>query len=393
MNSKTITSTLFRIHTDKKILQGIKEIDFSDHNFLERYDIQEWVEATPDILGEKLLIIAKEKTYFDNTRERPDLIAIDKLGNIVIIELKRDDSGIGLEWQAIKYASYWSRFKKEQILDVFSDHLSKDQISDEEIAEQKISEFIEEDSLDNLNKNQRIILVSHRYAKEVTSAVNWLIDKYSTDIKCVQLIPYYDSDKDAYYLQSNTILPLPGVDHLLVGAYEKGKEASYTGGAYRKEDEVTAFFEEVRDKVLHQLPISLKPIKHSRWAGIGQQSRYYHFWYKETPWDNWGFSYKIWMFDEDHTDDDLRGKFGIYLDFHEDHLLNNGVTENAIKKLKSYFKKFNKMGAEYNNEKGNNWLEIFAEKDGLSDKKGDELTNVVCDLIKETKEKVSHMIA
>ena len=104
-------SNLYRVHPERKILQSVKEVDFSDFGIKERFDIQEWVESTPEVLGEELLIIAKEKSYFEGSRERPDLIALDKMGNVVVIELKRDDSGENTEWQAIKYASYWSKFK------------------------------------------------------------------------------------------------------------------------------------------------------------------------------------------------------------------------------------------------------------------------------------------
>ena len=34
------------------------------------------------------------------------LLAVDLTGALVIIELKRDDSGADVHWQAIKYASY-----------------------------------------------------------------------------------------------------------------------------------------------------------------------------------------------------------------------------------------------------------------------------------------------
>lgn len=104
-------SNLYRIHLESKILQNVKEIDFSQFDVKERFDIQEWIDSTPEVLGESLLIIAKENSCFDGTRERPDLVALDKDGNIVVIELKRDDSGRNVEWQAIKYASYWSKFK------------------------------------------------------------------------------------------------------------------------------------------------------------------------------------------------------------------------------------------------------------------------------------------
>ena len=73
-------------------------------------------------------------------------------------------------------------------LEKYIDETEHSQESTEEDVSQTLLEFIEEDSLENLNTKQRIILVSHRYAKEVTSAVHWLIDTYEVDIKCVQLI-------------------------------------------------------------------------------------------------------------------------------------------------------------------------------------------------------------
>ena len=130
-------SILYRIHPEEKLLQAVEEIDFADFNFKERYDIQEWVESSPGILGEELLIIAKEFSRFDNTRERPDLIALDKQGNIVVIELKRDDSGIGVEWQAIKYASFLSHFKVSEIVDVYINYIEhyqkEDNINEENV--------------------------------------------------------------------------------------------------------------------------------------------------------------------------------------------------------------------------------------------------------------------
>ena len=119
------SNNLYRIITDDKTLKSIKEIEFGDFDFKERYDIQEWVESNPQILGEELLIISKDLTFFDETKERPDLIAIDANGNIVIIELKRDDSGSNLEWQAIKYASYLSKFSLNDILNLYEKYLNR----------------------------------------------------------------------------------------------------------------------------------------------------------------------------------------------------------------------------------------------------------------------------
>src|SRR5690554_8084955 len=80
---------------------GIKT--FSELGFTERKHLQEWLAHQSDALGEELLIIQKEFDGFDDTRERLDLLALDKDGNLVIIENKLDDSGRDVVWQALKY--------------------------------------------------------------------------------------------------------------------------------------------------------------------------------------------------------------------------------------------------------------------------------------------------
>ena len=388
-------SNLYRVHPESKILQSVKEVDFSDFGIKERFDLQEWIESTPEVLGEELLIIAKEKSYFEGTRERPDLIALDKAGNVIVIELKRDDSGQNTEWQAIKYASYWSKFKISNIIEVFADYLKrKGEIgseSDEVDASQKIAEFVDDGTLDNINVKQRILLVSHRFAKEVTSAVNWLIDKNTMSIKCIQLIPYYDSDKEAYYLQSNEILPVTGVEDIIITASGQTENAIRSIGPVRKDDEVTHFFESLREELLDRLGRGLRPDKHSRWAGVGGDFRYYHFWYSSDIWDNWANSYKIWLYNKDYTEKEFRGKFGIYLDMSKKHLLTRGYTEENIKNIIAFLKDINLDGFEFEEEDDNISLGSYITNEQLSEKTKEVIIERLETLIKSTKEYVSKL--
>ena len=60
---------LFRIDPFKKVTRRVEEVDFAQLGFQERRDIQEWVASNPSILEEGLLVIAKEFSGFDKTRE------------------------------------------------------------------------------------------------------------------------------------------------------------------------------------------------------------------------------------------------------------------------------------------------------------------------------------
>ena len=99
---------MYILDDSKVIIKKAQVCTFRELHLEERRHLQEWIANEPSSLGEELLIIQKEFDGFDDTRERLDLLALDKKGNLVIIENKLDDSGRDVTWQAIKYASYCS---------------------------------------------------------------------------------------------------------------------------------------------------------------------------------------------------------------------------------------------------------------------------------------------
>ena len=147
--------------------QVLKEVEFAHLEVSERYDIQEWIAAYPSILDDDLLIIGKEFSGFDRSSERPDLLAVDRGGKLVVIELKRDDSGEDVHCQAIKYASYLSHARVGEIVGILANHEQILQLN----AEAKLRGHIAANDLSTLNHDQRIILAGHRFAPQVTSAV------------------------------------------------------------------------------------------------------------------------------------------------------------------------------------------------------------------------------
>lgn len=206
---------MYKVDIENKRLIKLSPTQFSTLNLKERYDVQEWVEKTPDILGEELLIINKELPLPSGIRL--DLLAIDKKANLVIIELKRDDSGIDVERQAIKYTSYCSNFLQEDIFKYYAEYLE----SDEDEAQLKIEEFIDEE-LNKLNEKQRIILVSKEFHSDVISAVLWLRD-YEIDIECVRLKLHLDKDNQLF-ITPDLIIPLPEAKDYIQKKETKQKE-------------------------------------------------------------------------------------------------------------------------------------------------------------------------
>ena len=212
---------MYKINTISNDIEKLEERLFKDLGFRERDHLQEWIAKNPEVLGEDLLIIQKEFSGFNDTNERLDLLALDKEGNLVIIENKLDDSGRDVTWQALKYASYCSTLTTKQILNLFQDYLIKNQSN--ETADDTVREFLAQtDEELYLNSgDQRLIFVANHYRKEVTSTVLWLLN-HDIKVQCFRATPFTENDN--IFLQIEQIIPLPETEEFMIDAQEKKKE-------------------------------------------------------------------------------------------------------------------------------------------------------------------------
>src|ERR671912_66684 len=116
---------MFQVNRAENRIRRLEERRFGDLGLRERDHLQEWLAGLPDALGEELLIVQKEFDGFADTRERLDLLALDKDGQLVVIENKLDDSGRDVTWQALKYAAYCSSLTKDDILSIYQKYLGQ----------------------------------------------------------------------------------------------------------------------------------------------------------------------------------------------------------------------------------------------------------------------------
>lgn len=228
---------MFTVNHQTNRISPVRTKKFSELGFTERKHLQEWLAHEPSALGEELLIIQKEFDGFDDTRERLDLLALDKDGNLVIIENKLDDSGRDVVWQALKYASYCASLTKAQIVDIYQQYLDRyepvtgevDLLSAALSASQRICEFLDAPDLDelklNLGNSQRIMLVAANFRKEVTSTALWLLGQ-GISIACFKITPY--SLGEQLLINIDQIIPTPEAKELMIGINAKEAEEKTT---------------------------------------------------------------------------------------------------------------------------------------------------------------------
>ncbi|MFO7832233.1 MAG: DUF4268 domain-containing protein [Desulfuromonadaceae bacterium] len=223
---------MFKIDSTANRINPLEAKRFNDLGFTERKHLQEWLENYPQALaqggGEELLIIQKEFDGFDDTRERLDLLAIDKDGNLVIIENKLDDSSRDVVWQVLKYASYCANLKKQQVVEIFQRYLNQkaqNESTEPADAGNVLLEFLQADDLQSVQlntlKSQRLILVAAHYRKEVTNTVLWL-SQFGVNCQCFKVTPYQAGVE--LFLNVEQIIPTPEASDFMIGMIAKEDE-------------------------------------------------------------------------------------------------------------------------------------------------------------------------
>lgn len=214
---------LFAVQGDA--LREQRPMQFSDLGWHERRDLQRLVRANPAVLGEDLLIIAEEFGDWQGAKRRIDLLALDRAGQLVVIELKRTDDGGHMELQALRYAAMVSAMTFDQAVDNYSRLHATDRESDSRGRDSRavIAEFIgrsDEESSIEISSKVRIILVSRNFSVEITTTVLWLNNFYATDIKCIRMTPY-KLEGGTEYLDVQQVIPLPEAQDYQVKIREK----------------------------------------------------------------------------------------------------------------------------------------------------------------------------
>lgn len=214
---------MYLINKQENKIEKVEQKTFHELGFKERENLQEWIANNPECLGEELLIIQKEFNGFNDTNERLDLLALDRQGNLVVIENKLDDSGRDVVWQVLKYVSYCSSLSKQNIIDIYQQYLNK--WSNSKNAEENLTDFFQNTELRELKLNQgssqRIILIAANFRKEVTSTILWLLN-YKIRAQCFKVTPYkHDSQ---LYLDIEQIIPMQDIGDYVINMADKVQE-------------------------------------------------------------------------------------------------------------------------------------------------------------------------
>lgn len=194
-----------------KSLTRLERTNFSREKIKERSDLQQALLKSIGCIAPDCLVIAEEFSYWDESQCRIDILAIDRKGNLVVVELKRGESGSHMELQALRYAAMVAEMDFDKACLSYLHYCrTHNTPMDAPKARDTLLTFIDlvdpEDVETQFGNDVRTILVSEGFSKESTTTVLWLRHN-GLDISCIKLTPYLSGRQVLISIEQ--IIPVP----------------------------------------------------------------------------------------------------------------------------------------------------------------------------------------
>jgi hypothetical protein len=185
--------------------------------------------STADDDGDTLLIIGRQ--VVTDTGKRMDLVALDKTGALILIEVKRDAKDMQYrkdhgEIQAVRYAASLAKLKTAEHLvkALYAPYIRNFQPellldrgvrSPEEWALKKINDFVNDNGIEisRLNHKQEIVLVGAGFDPDTRSAAAWMAAN-GLPIRVIEVRPHKVGTD--YFLDIVQIIPVATYENLYV---------------------------------------------------------------------------------------------------------------------------------------------------------------------------------
>ena len=139
-------------------------------------ELENWIIERPDLLGDDLFVISKQKSV--QGVGRLDLIAIQPEGQLVIVELKRDKAPRATVAQALDYAAWLDKVSTDELFQIAEDYLHRP------LSEAFVDRFGKEMPAIS-PKNHRILLVSSTLDASAERIINYLAISCFVDINAI----------------------------------------------------------------------------------------------------------------------------------------------------------------------------------------------------------------
>jgi hypothetical protein len=194
---------LYRIEPDN--MTRISERDLNEEEQLENRLVRTEAAQIGDV---ELLYVGRQGTV--ETGGIFDILAIDELGNTVVVELKRDEAPRSVITQALEYASEIQNAEYSYLNSRYESFLREEQGYDDEplsLQEAHADHFDLDEPLSarEFNNEQRLIIVASEFDDDKLLNMADFLRDHDIDVIAVEHSTYRDDDSDIELLATDAI--------------------------------------------------------------------------------------------------------------------------------------------------------------------------------------------
>lgn len=174
---------LYEVDEKSGVLRSVKSSWMPRELDIERYLITREDDGPPilseAVFGEPLLLLSNQVRT--RNKKRADILAMDRAGNGVVIEFKRDQGHLGVETQALQYLADFSAYSGKNFIKKFGQKGG--------LSEDVILGFVGDNAeIEDLNRNSRVILMARSFDSTLFSMGEWLSSK-GISFRCITYSP------------------------------------------------------------------------------------------------------------------------------------------------------------------------------------------------------------
>ncbi len=162
--------------------------------------LEDWLENSPrqTLAQEDFLWIGRQTSAKDEEGTLfPDLLGVDAEGNLVIVELKRDQAPRDVIAQLLEYAAWASELSDDQIQEIADDYFETGDESNRKQFHQvfkDVFELTDTDEIPHLNHNLRLYIVASDIPSRVARVCRFLRTSQGMDINCIN-VSIFETEK------------------------------------------------------------------------------------------------------------------------------------------------------------------------------------------------------
>lgn len=167
--------------------------------------LEDWVYADIDIVAEDVLVVGRQVPTLWGTVL--DLLGIDAEGNLVIIELKRDQTLRETIAQGLEYAAWVSKQGYDELLSI-----AAKRFKDEESFRAAFAGKFKTELPASLNQLQRVLVVAPAIDDTTDTAIRYLADTYRIPINAVSFDIFGDPGDQVlvrHFVRDQSQVPVP----------------------------------------------------------------------------------------------------------------------------------------------------------------------------------------